>query len=470
MKPVFLDSIKRIWSIEKQERTKLFLVSTIFTLIITAYTICKEMKDVVFVEIVGADYVPKAKIAALIILIPAILFYSFLVNKVRRYQVLCFYAIAYGVLGLVFAFLLGHPTIGIQNTATGPHRLFGWIFYFFIEGYSPFIVSVAWAFANTVFSPKEARDGYAFLVASSKLGGVLSAGFGWYMLSHALMGSLAKQQLLLLLPSLVLLLVPLAVLLLLKKVPSEQLHGYEAAYEYQKEADKQQKKPGVFAGLLLILRTPYVFGIFGIIFLYEVVNAVLSFLRIIYAQGSSGGDIDQFSSKLFAMAFGYHLVGFCIALFGTQALLRRLGERRCLILVPIVVGLLIGAFLLIGTFAAFTFAFISMRAINYGFFYPVRESLYIPTVKAIKFQSKSWIDAFGVKLAKTSGASFNDFAQFMLRYGGLGIFQILNGAFFAIVIGAWIVVAYLLGKRYVTAIENNEVIGAAQESENQTTT
>jgi hypothetical protein len=32
--------------------------------------------------------------------------------------------------------------------------------------------------------------------------------------------------------------------------------------------------------------------------------------------------------------------------------------------------------------------------------------------------------------------------------------------FFAAIIGCWTVVAFFLGKRYVTAIKNNEVIGA----------
>ncbi len=456
----FLSSIKKMWTLEAHERGKLFWVTTIFALVITAYTICKEMKDIVFVEIVGESYIPYAKLVSIVVLIPAIIFYSYLVNKIHRYQLLYFYTVLYGVLGLIFAYLLGHPTIGILNTNTDSSRLFGWIFYIFIEGYSPFIVSVMWAFANSVFSPKEAKDGYGVLVGGSKIGGVLSAGFGWLLLKPWIpMTSLAKQQLLLVVPSLVILLVPITIMFLMNKVSGRFLHGYEAAYEYQKETAKKKKKPGVFAGLKLLVRQPYVLGIFSIIFFYEAVNAVLSFLRIIYAKGGSVG-MSEFGSKLFALAFGYHLIGSIIAIFGTNALLRWLGERKCLLLIPVVIGLLLSVFLFVGTFEALMVVFIIIRAINYGFFYPVRESLYIPTVKVVKFQSKAWIDAFGTKFAKGAGSQFNIVAQSVLKHWGFGLFQLFHWVFFAAIIGCWTVVAFFLGKRYVTAIKNNEVIGS----------
>ena len=85
-----------------------------------------------------------------------------------------------------------------------------------------------------------------------------------------------------------------------------------------------------------------------------------------------------------------------------------------------------------------------MRAINYGFSYPVRESLYIPTVKEIKFKSKSWIDAFGSKFAKPAGSTFNVFAEYL----GAGLIFAAYCIFFAGIIGVWVVAAILLGKRF----------------------
>jgi AAA family ATP:ADP antiporter len=85
--------------------------------------------------------------------------------------------------------------------------------------------------------------------------------------------------------------------------------------------------------------------------------------------------------------------------------------------------------------------------------------LYIPTVKEIKFKSKSWIDAFGSKFAKTTGSTFNLFVEFV----GDGFIFTAYSFFFAGIIGIWVTAAYLLGKRFEKAVENNEVIGMTKE-------
>ena len=76
-------------------------------------------------------------------------------------------------------YLVGHPTIGLANTETSPFRIFGWLFYFFIEVFSPFVISVFWAFANSVYSPEAAKHNYALLVSGSKFGGMFTAGIAW---------------------------------------------------------------------------------------------------------------------------------------------------------------------------------------------------------------------------------------------------------------------------------------------------
>ena len=69
-------------------------------------------------------------------------------------------------------YLVGHPEIGIANTETSPYRLFGWVFYFLNEGYSPFVLSVFWAYVNSVNNPTSAKKHYGLMIASSKLGGI----------------------------------------------------------------------------------------------------------------------------------------------------------------------------------------------------------------------------------------------------------------------------------------------------------
>ena len=456
---------KSLFNVEPHERLKLLLLSVTFFFIIGSYTIIKELKDSIFVAVVGKSYIPYAKTFSMIVLVPAIFFYSYLVDRLRRYQLLYVYSIFYGLVGLVFVFFIQHPTIGLLNTTPSPDRLFGWFFYYFVEGYSPFMVSVFWAFANSITDPNEAKQNYGLMVSGSKMGGMLSAGLAWTILSHSnplapyINSDVARHQLLLAFSFLLVLFVPFVLMLLIKNVSGRYMHGYEAAYQVEKARHKSGgDKTGFWTGLYMFIKYPYLLGIFCMVFFYELINVVLNYQRLGIAQAQSTC-VSDVSSALFKIIFFTHLIGFFISFLGTKTLMNKLGERLCLILIPIATGLLLFYFMFNYTGSGLLTVFIIMRAINYGFSYPVRESLYIPTIKEIKFKSKSWIDGFGTKFAKTGGSSFNIFVEYL---GEAFIFTAYS-IFFLAIIGTWTLAAFLLGKRFERAVARNEVIGAQKD-------
>lgn len=443
---------------QKYDHLKLLFLSLAFFCVIGAYTVTKELKNSIFYYTVGKEYIPLARWLAMFALVPGILIYSKLVDTLRRYQLLCIYSLFYAVFGLVFAYFIGHPEIGILNTNTNPNRLFGWLFYFFIEGCSPFVVSVCWAFANSINSPKSAQKNYGFMVSGSKLGGMLTAGAAWLMLrysmfgSNSLMADLYSHQFLLIASSLLLFMVPLVIILMMRHIPGKYLHGYEAVYQVEKEKQKEgESNTGVLAGLNMLLRYPYVLGIFGMSFFYEMLATVLSYMAIL-----EGGKSESLLGYLLEIAFMSHFVGFFISFFGTSALFSKLGTRRCLLLIPVMSGLALFYFMTSSSASRLLqVVFVFFRSINYAFSWPLRESLYIPTVKEIKFKSKSWIDAFGSKLAKSSGSAYN----LILEWAGPSFFMLANSLFFSSIVGLWMITAWLLGKRFDKAVARNEVIG-----------
>jgi len=446
---------------DAQDRRKWVYLTLSFFCVIAAYTIAKELKDSIFAAMVGREYIPIAKQLVMLLLVPAILFYSKLVDRLRRYRLLFWYSLVYGILGIIFAVILGHSTIGLPNTDANPWRIFGWIFYFFVEGYSPFVVGVFWAYVNSISNPKGAKNNYGIMVAGSKLGGMVTSCFAWYLLSSSAplyvlaQSDAARHQFLLFAASVILLMVPILLTLLMRRVSGRHLHGYEAAYQVEKERGKKgTAATGIFSGIKMLIKYPYILGIFCVVYFYEIINTVLSYQRVGIAQQNSVS-VSQTSSYLFKIIFITHFMGFCISLFGTKALMQRLGERLCLLLVPIATALLFIYFMFSPTQFAFLSFFVLMRSIHYGFSYPVRESLYIPTIKEMKFKSKSFIDAFGSKFAKSSGSVFN----FLTRNLDTAAFLTIQSVLFFGVIGLWISAAYLLGKRFDKAVKNNEVIG-----------
>ncbi|MEX0940528.1 MAG: Npt1/Npt2 family nucleotide transporter [Candidatus Babeliales bacterium] len=457
-------------SADKFERLKVMLLSLTFLFVIGAYTVIYDLKSSIFMSVVGREYVPYAKMLSMIILIPAVLFYAFLVDRLRRYQLIYFYSITYGIFGLICVYLIGHPTIGIVNTDSSPYRLFGWAFYFFVEGFSPFVVSVFWAFANSISSPEGAKENYSILVAGSKMGGMFSAGLAWFLLSIKdingirILSDAVNHQILLLFFSCLVLFIPFVVYYLMRRVPGKYLHGYEAVYQFEKEKkekqeeeeDKEEKitRPGLLSGLRMILERPYILGIFGMILFYEILNTILSYQRLSVAQ-TYANTISDVTMMLYQQMFAMHFIGFFISLFGTRTLLKRFGEPICLLLIPLANGLLLFYFWATYTPLSLMMVFVALKSVNYAFAQPVRESLYIPTIKDVKFKSKSWIDAFGAKMARGSGSLVNVLAD---KLGPMFYFQ-LHGAVFLLVIAFWFVTAYLLGNRYTRAVKHNEVIG-----------
>jgi ATP:ADP antiporter, AAA family len=453
-----LAKITSFFPANRYERIKVLMLSLTFLFVVGAYTVIYDLKNSIFMSIVGKEYIPWAKMSSMIILVPAVLFYAFLVDNLRRYQLLCFYSIAYGIFGLICAYLLGHPIIGLPNTDSSPFRIFGWLFYFFVEGFSPFMVSVFWAFANSVNSPDKAKNNYGLIVLGSKMGGMLSASFSCWLLMPRNEGSrwfsdATNHQLLLLLFSTLIIIVPLVVYYMIGKVPSKYLHGYEAVYQFEKEKKKEGEAEGLLDGLMMLLQKPYILGIFGMVLFYEILNTILGYQRLAIAQAAAD-NVSGVSYILYQQMFYMHSIGFFITLFGTNTLLRLLGERICLMLIPFVSGILLFYFWMTYTPLSLMMVFVVLKSVNYAFAQPVRESLYIPTVKDIKFKSKSWIDAFGQKMARGLGSGFNVMTDWM---GPLFYFPV-HGALFVGVILAWLGTAFLLGKRYDKAIKQNEII------------
>ena len=126
----------------------------------------------------------------------------------------------------------------------------------------------------------------------------------------------------------------------MRKVPGRFLHGYEAAYQVEKQKSKEGKsQTGIFVGLqLLFPRYPDVLGMFCMVYFYEVIAAVLSFLRLRLLQKRT---IRVYcgSEQLFVSIYFYDALSRVLfSLIGTRTLMSWLGERVCLMLVPLIVG------------------------------------------------------------------------------------------------------------------------------------
>jgi len=141
-----LNKLKNHLQIDTYDALKVLLSALTYFFIIGSYSILRSLKTSIFLGFVGIEYEPLAKIISIIVTIPIILFYSKIIDKVKRHQaVFCFLGI-YAGLALLFALAFAHPVYGVQNTQASPTRILGWAFEFFMDLFQALIVGTFWSF------------------------------------------------------------------------------------------------------------------------------------------------------------------------------------------------------------------------------------------------------------------------------------------------------------------------------------
>ncbi|MBM3886968.1 hypothetical protein FJ364_03460, partial [Candidatus Dependentiae bacterium] len=250
-----------------------------------------------------------------------------------------------------------------------------------------------------------------------------------------------------------------AIYTLIKSVPEGKMHGYEAVYQFEKTKSTTKQGflksiIGAFEGLFITIKNPYVLGIFSLVFFYEIVIVVFDYLVMIQADAAH----PTMNSLTAFYAFYYlmmNTIGLVISFFGTTPILRIFGLRLSLFVCPLLTILLLitAAFHPSGWVLVATL--IGLRALNYALNHPTREVLYIPTVKEIKFKAKTWTDAFGSRIAKSSGSLFNMSMNYLPHAAGV----ISSISLSISLTGMCLIITYFLGKKFQHCIDHKLVIG-----------
>ena len=438
------------------EHKKLFYLAFCLFFIVASYSLLKPLKNSVFFGIIGRDWQPWAKFLSIAFLPVLMFFYSISVDRMRRYQLVITYCLFYAVSSVIFGLLLMHPVFGLPNTMQSGNRILGWLFYLSIDFYPILIVTTFWAFSNSISSPTSAKNTYGYIVAASKISGIISPFLGLYLLNMSGLSETLSITTSLMLVACFLCGAAFAVTRLVRNIPGRYLHGYEAVYEVEKQKKKEaQPKTGIFQGFKLMLVEPYVFGIFGLVYSYEIISSIIDYQKDYIASIKFNNNISLMYSFNLWYTIAWQALGLLFALVGTSQLLKKFDVEKCLISVPIIIGSLMVCLFFFPDLWTIFIVMIIMRALNYGFNVPIREMLYIPTVKDIKFKSKAWTDSFGRTISKASGAGINVATQ-----GGNLYAFMAKGTMFSIpIVIAWTIASYFVAKRYKKTIVEGTVIG-----------
>jgi AAA family ATP:ADP antiporter len=424
-RPSFVGRIfSTLASVEQRELPSVVAAFFLFFCVLGGYFAVRPVRETVG-TILGRDRVANLWLATWIVSLAIVPLYGWVVAKIRRSVFLpLIYGFVAVALAIVGAVLQAQP----QSVAVAQ------FFYVFISVLSLFLVSVFWSFMVELFDSGQAKRLFPVIAAGGTAGALVGPLFTDFTAR-----TIGNAGILFVGSALFVLAVVLQAILIRiwKSGPEPRRDGCEADHQTRDRA----LGGNPFAGITLVLRSPYLLGIAAYVALLATATTFLYFeqLRLVAATFSD----TQMRTSIFArIDWIVQSLTILAQLFITGRIASRLGLVVLLTIIPVAILFGFVALAIWNTFAVLAIVIVLRRSGEYAFVRPGREMLWTPMTKETKYKAKNFID---VPVYRGADAAV---AQLQRAIEGTGL-----GASTAALLGAlgailWAVNGWWLGRRY----------------------
>jgi ATP:ADP antiporter, AAA family len=309
-------------------------------------------------------------------------------------------------------------------------------FFIWVSVFNMFVVSVFWSFMTDLFSSTQSKRLFGFIAAGGTIGALLGPA-----ITAILVGPLGTSNLLLISGSFLLLAV-----FCIKRLGALSFRAQEGGSPTDTDAASQLAKEsagiggGIFAGIKLIIQSPYLLGICAVILLYTTLATFLYFQQAEIIRDAFSEPSER--TAMFAlMDFSVNALTVLAQIFVTARIVKRFGMAWSLAFIPI--GLAVG-FLILGfapVLGVIVAIQITRRAGNFAVMKPSREMLYVVLGREEKYKAKNIIDT----VVYRGGDAVSAWAYSGLQALGLSLAGI---ALVAVpVSGIWAWISFQLGRK-----------------------
>ncbi|MCZ6757305.1 MAG: MFS transporter [Bacteroidetes bacterium] len=314
-------------------------------------------------------------------------------------------------------------------------------FFIWLSVFNLFVVSVFWSFMADIFSDPQAKRLFGFIAGGGTIGALTGP-----VLTASLVGIIGVNNLLLIAAGLL----ALPVLCIQGLARWTKKSGIDR--DPQKEAESDRPMGGsIFAGIPLVLRSPYLLGIGALILLYSTLATFLYFEQAALVENAFS-EPEQRVALFAGIDFSTNAITILVQVFLTARIVERLGLAWTLALIPL--GVAVG-FLVLGlapVLGVLVVMQVLRRAGNFSLTKPAREMLYVVLGKEEKYKAKNFIDT----VVYRGGDAVSAWAYTGLRAIGVSLAGV---AFVAVPLaGIWAWVSFRLGRR------NAELVAAKEAS------
>jgi len=412
--------LARVARIEPGEGASVAAAFLLFFFVLGSYFAVRPVRETV-ATVLGTQRVADLWLytaAFAILVVPA---YGWLVARIRRSVLL---PSIYGATALTLV------VIGTLLGADEEDLRVGTFFYVWISVLNLMLVSIFWSFMLEMFDAAQSKRLFGFIAAGGTLGALVGpavAGLSvttignagvLYVATGGFVAAILCQRLLM------------------------RLWAKRGGVTAGKRSD-EGLGGNPFAGIFIVLRSPYLIGIAVFVTLLSLVNTILYFeqLRIV---NDAFADREQRTQVFATIDVVVQSLTILSQLFLTGLIASRLGVRTLLTAVPVMLSIGFLVLLVSGTFGSI--AMIALMVLRrwgeYAFIRPGREMLWSRLDTESKYKAKSFIDVPVYRAADYVGAQASTALTAAATSPGLA------AAIGAVVAAVWAGNGWWLGKRH----------------------
>ena len=407
--------------------TTLLLTVNVF-LVLAGYSVMKPARDGLILTEGGAELASYSAAAQAVLLMGVVPLYGWLGTKFVRIR----------LIGIVTAFF-GTALVGFYLGGMAGLRE-GFAFYIFIGLLNVFMVSQFWQFANDLFTEGQGRRLFPLIGVGQSLG----AWIGAAAVSPLVQGLNYTPYTLMLIGAAVL------VIAFSTTLMANTIETNKGDHEIHKAA---QEPLGPEGGFELIARDRYLLWIAVLIVLLNVVNTTGGYIlnRLIVGEAAArfGSDASAVAeSRQFITAFSgsiiaaVNLVGLLLQLFVTARVIRWIGIRGALFILPVIALVNYSLIAVLPILAVVRVGKILENSTDYSIQNTLRQALFLPTSREAKYKAKAAIDTFFTRSGDVVSAG-------VVALGQVTALTVSAFAWFSVLLTiAWLWVARQIAKEH----------------------
>ncbi len=369
----------------------LLLALNIF-LLLAGYSVMRPARDGLILSEGGAVVASYAAAAQAVLLMVVVPLYGWLGTRVDRIRLI---AITMTFFAVTLVGFYAGGRAGLRE---------GVAFYIWIGLINVFIVSQFWAFANDLYTEGQGRRLFPFIGVGQSLGAWVGAaavtplvrGLNYTPYTLMLLGAAA-------------LMVALSITLIVNKRETRRADPDGVAASVA--------TLGGQGGFELVFKDRYLFWIAVLIVLLNVVNTTGNYLLNSLAVGEAvrqfgTGESAIVQSRQFLTTFSgsisatVNLLGFLVQLFVTSRVIRFMGVRGALFILPVLALINYSIIAVAPILAVVRIGKILENSTDYSIQNTLRQALFLPTSREAKYKAKAAIDTFFTRGGDVVSAGF----------------------------------------------------------------